>query len=152
MLDFKEFLEAQTGKKGIKYHGNADAETSKTLKAVNETWCKYDFVLTNSKITVGVNYDEIEDSKMFDLVFVSLANFSMERDVIQSSRRCRQTKEKLIKFTFFDKRKNTKNYKNESILCENFPIYNKLVKDVLIERRAPLQETSLYLSKKQPSN
>ena len=69
MVDFKDLLETQTGKKGIKYHGDADAMTNKTLKEVNKTWCKFDFVLTNSKITVGVNYDEIEDSKMFDLVF-----------------------------------------------------------------------------------
>ena len=64
MSDLRDFLEQQTGKRGILYNGDSDAETSKTLKNVNAIWSKYDFVLINNKITVGVNYDTQELIKL----------------------------------------------------------------------------------------
>ena len=148
MIDFKQFLEEQTGKKGILYNGDSDADTKKTLKNINDTWCNFDFVLTNNTITVGVNYDEIEDSKIFDLVFVSLAGFSMPRDVVQASKRCRTTREKMIKMTFFDSVNTRSDFHNDIYLYENCPIYKQLQDDILIERRAPLKEAVHYFFKK----
>ena len=148
MSDLRDFLEQQTGKRGILYNGDSDAETSKTLKNVNAIWSNYDFVLTNNKITVGVNYDVQEDEKIFDLVFVSLAGFSMPRDVVQASRRCRTTREKLIKITFFDSVNTQSDFHNDIYLYDHCPIYKQLQKDILIERYAPLKETFFHFFKK----
>ena len=49
------------------------------LKYVNKVWGNCDFVITNHKIIVGVNYDQIGDTTRVDLVFVSLAGHSSQR-------------------------------------------------------------------------
>ena len=47
-----------------------------------------DFVMTNNKINVGINYEKFD----FDSVYLSIAGFSSPRDLIQVSYRCRNIK------------------------------------------------------------
>jgi len=54
MEEFKLKLEEKTNKKGISYNSQVDDEVLKGLKNVNESWSNNcDFVITNTKITVG---------------------------------------------------------------------------------------------------
>ena len=150
MEAFKNILEAQTKKKIIIYNGDVDDVINATLKTVNETWSDYDAVITNNKITVGVNYDNVDDDNdilkklSFDLVFVSLAPFSSPRDVLQASRRCREVKEKIIKVTHFNTFTINDNYERENEKFNNCQIMDKLANDIIIEKRAPIFETFKY--------
>ena len=107
----KQKIESHTGKRGIEYNGMIDDKASETLKDVNNVWSQYDFVITNNKVTVGVNYDN--SISIFDVVFVSLAGFSSPRDVVQSSRRCRHNKEKVIKVLFLDSVNTNTSFKSD---------------------------------------
>ena len=60
MSQFKDILEAETNTKGIMYNSQVGDDVVKTLFDVNNAWRDHDFVLTNTKITVGVNYDNQE--------------------------------------------------------------------------------------------
>ena len=75
MKDLLTVIEKATNKKGVAYNAQTDDDILKELKDVNSSWNKKDFVITNSKITVGVNY-ELSD---FDLVFLSIAGFISPR-------------------------------------------------------------------------
>ncbi len=85
MEQLKALLEKNTKKQGVCYNSQSDDEILKGLKNVNDSWKKYDFVITNTKNTVGINY-ELHD---FDSVYLSIAGFSSVRDIIQVSYRCR---------------------------------------------------------------
>jgi hypothetical protein len=63
----------------------------------------FDFVITNTKITVGINFDELH----FDSVYAGIAGFNMTRDVIQATYRSRYSSPNKINVCFFDK-SNTK--------------------------------------------
>ena len=65
-------------------------------------WRCHDFVITNNKITVGVNYDNEEEAYKFDEVFLSVAGFNKPRDIVQVSRRCRFLNSNNIKVVFID--------------------------------------------------
>jgi len=71
------------------YHGETDSEVRRKLENVNEEWKQAKCVITNSSITVGVNYDNKND---FDKCYLSYADFILPRDIIQTSLRVRNFK------------------------------------------------------------
>jgi hypothetical protein len=80
------------------------ADDDHNLSQVNELWSNHNLVLTNSKITVGVNFD-IPD--YFDEVIICPASFNSLRDLFQVSMRIRHLNSKNITFyllndNFFD--------------------------------------------------
>lgn len=79
------------------YHGDMSDVEKKALEDVNSVWQKAKVIITNSCITVGVNY-EFDD---FDKIYLSYADLLNPRDVIQSSFRIRKTKEQVIEFYRF---------------------------------------------------
>lgn len=89
--------------KGIKdeeilvYHGDMSDKEKQKLQKVNDVWKKARVIITNSCISVGVNY-EYDD---FDKVYLSYGDILNPRDVIQSSFRIRKTKEDIIEFYRF---------------------------------------------------
>jgi hypothetical protein len=88
MENLKAIFENNTNKKGICYNGDSDDKILKTLDDVNTHWNDADFVMTNNKINVGINYEKFD----FDSVYLSIAGFSSPRDIIQFSYRCRHIK------------------------------------------------------------
>jgi hypothetical protein len=143
MEDFKKILEKETSKSGVCYNAESDDITLKELKNINKSWKDHNFVITNTKITVGVNY-ELND---FDTVFLSIAEFNLSRDIIQVSYRCRNIQSSNIKVCFINKKNNNKCFVHDNEI-NNCNIYSELVKDILIERFSPLQETFYYFCKK----
>jgi hypothetical protein len=57
MQELKIIIEKETNKTGVCYNSQVDDEILKGLKDVNSSWSKVDFVITNTKITVGINYE-----------------------------------------------------------------------------------------------
>jgi hypothetical protein len=141
MKDLKNVIEMATNKKGEAYNAQTDDDILKQLKDVNSNWNKHDFVITNTKITVGVNY-ELKD---FDLVFISIANFNSARDLTQVSMRCRSLNDNVIKVVLLQSQNGFNTFKNDDHLVSNCPIYKNLVKDILIEKQAPLHSSFKFL-------
>jgi hypothetical protein len=79
------------------YHGDMSDKQKQKLQKVNDVWKKARVIITNSCISVGVNY-EYDD---FDKVYLSYGDILNPRDVIQSSFRIRKTKEDIIEFYRF---------------------------------------------------
>jgi hypothetical protein len=101
-----KIIEERSTKKGRVYHGDSSDKTKKTLYNVNEEWDKFDFIITTTSITVGVNYE----GNNFDKVYLMCAgSVNNVRDVIQSSMRIRKTKENIIELFLFDKLNNSSN-------------------------------------------
>jgi hypothetical protein len=142
MEDFKKILIKETNKSGVCYNADSDDIILKELKNINKSWGEHDFVITNTKITVGINY-ELND---FDTVFLSIADFNLARDITQVSYRCRNIQSSNINVCFINKKNNNKCFvqDNDIKFCN---IYSELVKDILIERFSPLQETFYYFCK-----
>jgi hypothetical protein len=65
------------------YH--SESSDTETLLDVNNNWESAVAVITNSSITVGVNYDKTK----FDNIYILWAPFVKSRDIIQSSYRVR---------------------------------------------------------------
>jgi len=144
MEEFKLKLEEKTNKKGVCYNSQVDDEVLKGLKNVNETWNNCDFVITNTKITVGINY-EIND---FHQVFLSSAGFNVARDLTQVSYRCRKLLDNIIKVVYIENYNHNHTFENDDHLVNNCPIYQTIVKNILIERQAPLKQSFNYLCHK----
>ena len=143
MENLKAVFEKQTNKKGICYHGEVDDKVLKTLDDVNKHWAEVDFVMTNNKISVGLNY-ELPD---FDSVFVSIASFSSPRDVVQVSYRCRQLKSNNIYVSYLNTSTSNTTYQNDEALVLNCPIYSELSKNILIEKMSPVKTTFDFFCK-----
>ena len=79
------------------YYGNMNGKDKQKLSDVNQLWKQARVIITNSCISVGVNY-EFDD---FDKIYLSYDDFLNPRDVIQSSFRIRNTKENVIEFYRF---------------------------------------------------
>jgi hypothetical protein len=141
LMSIKNLLEKQTGKKGIAYTSEIDDDILKGLKDVNTTWSQSDFIITNSKITVGINY-ELTD---FNSVYISLAGFTSIRDAIQVSYRCRTLQSNTINICFLDKCNTFKGCERDTSEVKLCPIYNKLIEDIEIEKRVPLMDGFLFL-------
>ena len=143
MENLKALFEKETNKKGICYHGECDDKILKTLDDVNKHWNEVDFVMTNNKISVGLNY-ELSD---FDSVFVSIAKFSSPRDIIQVSYRCRQLKSNNIYVSYLNTRSTNNVMKNDVEIVLNCPIYTELTKNIVLEKISPLKTTFDYFCK-----
>jgi hypothetical protein len=140
MENLKTIIEKNTDKKGICYNGDSDDKILKTLDDVNTHWNDADFVMTNNKINVGINYEKFD----FDSVYLSIAGFSSPRDIIQVSYRCRHIKSNNIYVSYLNTSSTNLIFKNDSNLVGNCPIYNQLVNNILIEKKSPLKTTFNY--------
>lgn len=137
METIKKTIETATNKKGISYNADCDDKNIKDLDDVANTWGNIDFVLTNSKITVGINYEESD----FNCVFLAMAGFSSGRDVIQASCRCRYITSNYIYLHFIDNYNNVSTFDpNDKLMYKN-NIYDALATNIIIEKLAPLKGT-----------
>ena len=82
-------IEDKVGRK-MNYHLYNSENEKETLANVNFTWSECDFIMVNQSVTVGVSYDNLEQGKQFDHVFIFDASFVPIREFIQTSKRCRQ--------------------------------------------------------------
>jgi hypothetical protein len=114
------------------------------LGNVNEEWAKFDAVLTNSAITVGVNFD----ISGYDRVYLLIEPFfNSSRDIIQTSMRIRSIADNLIFVMFFS---------NQSPSIMEIPQYYKeapdhyqaLVQNIANEKHANFEECLLHLCHK----
>ena len=135
MNTIKRTIELRTNKKGIMYNADVDDKIINELDDVANAWTNTDFIITNSKITVGINYE----LKGFDSVFLCVAGFSSPRDVLQSSARCRQIASNNIYIHFLDKLNTNKTFVPKNYLIQNDIIYNNLTKNIIAEKTAPLK-------------
>lgn len=143
MASMKETIEKITNKKGIFHNAEASDIDNKKLKDVNKYWIKYDFVISNNKINVGLNFD----LSYFDLCYLSIAGFNSPRDIIQFSYRARELKDNMIKYCFLDKI-NTNNGEEKRTVKMYNDKYQSLFYDVSIEKYAPLVDTiEFFLNK-----
>ena len=147
MAKFKEILTTKTGKSGIMYNSLVDDEVVKTLCNVNDVWSQYDFVITNTKITVGVNYDLQDTCSIFDQVFLLVAPFNSARDINQVSCRCRTLKVNEILVAYDQGLPPRCDFHNDKELI-NDPIYSALYDNVLKEKVAPLRESVQFFCQK----
>ena len=139
MSTFVKLLEAKTGTKGLYYNADVDDTVLKTLSDVNHNWSQYSFVVTNTKITVGIN---------FDRVYALIAGYNLSRDVIQATYRCRTLNDNSIHVCFVDKLNTNFCFKNDAPDVDNCPIYVNMVRDILKEKQAPLISSfNLFCSK-----
>lgn len=148
MEGFRNMLENETNKRGKYYHGEIDQVDTADLYDVNKSWKDINFIITNTKITVGINYEGVD----FDRVYMGIAGMNTARDILQVSYRCRHLNDELIKITFIEKYNTNIDFKNDNLMLESpectfCPIYRDLVKNILLERYTPLQESILYMCK-----
>jgi len=144
MEELKEIITKLTNKTGVAYNSQTDDEILKGLKNVNHSWSLYNFVITNTKITVGINY-ELKD---FDSVYLSIAGFSGSRDIIQVSYRCRELKTNKINVCFIDKYNSLNAFENDDITVNNCNVYKSMVSNILYEKKAPLKQSFMFLANK----
>jgi hypothetical protein len=140
MENLKGIFEKHSNKKGICYNGESDDSILKTLDDVNKHWNEVEFVMTNNKINVGINYEKFD----FDSVYLSIAGFSSPRDIIQVSYRCRHLKSNNIYLCYLNTSTQNNVFQNDDRLVDNCTIYKNLVKHLLIEKKAPLKATFNY--------
>ena len=143
MADLVLTLEKHTGKKGIYHNADSSDLTNKKLKDVNKSWVKYDFVVSNNKINVGLNFDQ----HYFDTCYLSIAGFNSPRDIIQFSYRSRSLKTNTIKYCYLDHFNNTNCVEIEKVVEYN-EIFQKLNNNIVIEKMANLKSTfKFFLSR-----
>jgi superfamily II DNA or RNA helicase len=108
----------------------AESEEKNNLGNVNEKWKDADFVITNTSITVGVNYEGLDFDDIYLFVSGTTGN---PRDIIQTSMRIRKTKKQNIHIFFFDTiTKNFIKYPKYYYECNN-TIYKNLINNVYNE-------------------
>lgn len=146
MKKIKKILVNATNKTGKIYNSMINGKKNDELRDVNNAWANIDFVITNSKITVGINYDVVGE-KAFDMVYIAIAGFCSPRDIIQVSYRCRELKDNLIKCVFLSKYMYKRSFINDitDVKCE---LYKKLIKDIIIEKQAKISPSLILFSHK----
>lgn len=132
-----------TGKNGIYHNAESSDTNNKKLKDVNKNWVEYDFVISNNKINVGLNFDV----EYFDTCYLSIASFNSARDIIQFSYRARSLKSNIIKYCYLDHFNNTNCEKIEYVEKYN-DLFKDLNKNVFIEKMANLKTSFLYFLNK----
>ena len=143
MADLTETISINSNKKGIYHNADSSDKTNSKLKDVNKSWVKYDFVISNNKINVGLNFD----IDYFDTCYLSIAGFNSPRDIIQFSYRARSLKTNTIKYCYLDHFNNTTCIKIENVEEYN-EIFKKLNSDIGIEKMSNLKSTfKFFLSK-----
>lgn len=136
MESFTKTLASLTNKKGIFHNADQSEKINSKLKNVNENWIQYDFVVSNNKINVGLNFDV----EYFDKVYLFIAGFNSPRDIIQFSYRARTVKDNIINYCYLDTFNNI--IATETIHVEKYDeVYQNLNEDVFIERTSPLVDT-----------
>jgi len=136
MKGLYDMLVASTSKEGIFYNADIDEKIKVGLKNVNNAWANKSFIITNSIITCGVNY-ETED---FDKEYLFVSSFSIPRDVIQVSYRPRFLSSGIINVCYVGKMQQTNTWETDTHLI-TCPIYKQLIHSVLIEKKSPLKKT-----------
>ena len=138
MQGIYNMLIQETGKKGIFYNADIDDKVKLGLRDVNESWAEQDFIITNSIITCGVNYD---NTKMrFDKEYIFICNFSSPRDVIQVTYRPRILTTNQINVCFVGKMIRPSTWEDDCYKM-NCPIYSKVISGVKKELSSPLKKT-----------
>jgi hypothetical protein len=132
MEQIAEVIKLRTNKKGLFYNADVDDAIKNTLNDVNTHWNEVDFVITNTCITCGVNFD----LEGFDHVWIFLANFVKPREAIQVSARIRKLKTNTINVAFLGNLKNPNCYIDDTLQMNN-KIYSIIYNDALVEDKAP---------------
>ncbi len=119
--------------KTISYCSISSDQTKNTLYNVDEEWSKADLILTNTSITVGVNYERHD----FDKVVLFTSGYcNLARDIIQVSLRIRCPKSSTIEMYFYNKKVDEIYEYNDFYTSKYDPLYNKLIDDIVIEKKA----------------
>jgi hypothetical protein len=140
METFRENLERETGARGISINADKDDAELKQIEDVNTHWKDLNFVMTNNKITVGVNYDNTD----FDKVFLFVAPFNLARDIMQVSCRARHLNENTITLCYVGGNRSCSSWKTDVNCFGGCTIYSSLIHNILTELKSPLHE-SLHL-------
>jgi hypothetical protein len=129
-----EAIKSETGKDGIFYNADVSDGVKQGLKDVNESWGDQHFIITNNIITCGVNYENLD----FDYKYLFIASHNTPRDIIQVSYRARHLNTGIIKICYMGKMNQSNTWLND---CDHIrcPIYNKVFKEILIEKKAPIK-------------
>lgn len=138
-----DFLMAKTGKVGQYYRGGMDDAIEGELGDVNTHWLKYDFVVVNNKVTVGLSFD----LEYFDGVYMIIGDFNHPRDIAQSSLRVRNLTSNTIKIAYFGSLKPRVAWSNDcaKMGCES---YTKVYQSTMVEQMAPTRPTLQLFFKK----
>jgi len=123
-------IDTKDYKKSLVYF--AESKEKNDLGDVNKKWTESDYIITNTSITVGVNYEGIDYDKIYLLCSGSTGS---PRDIIQTSMRIRKTKEDIIELFFFDVL-NKDFLEYPSYYSESSPIFKKLIVDVYAEHHS----------------
>lgn len=136
MRSLYDMIVDQTGKKGVFYNADIDEEIKQGLKNVNEAWGDNNFIITNTMITCGVNYDN-ED---FDKEYLFIGSFNSPRDVIQVSYRPRHLTSGLINVCYLGNMRQTNTWEVDT-KDMNCPIYTGMTESILVEKKSPIKRT-----------
>jgi hypothetical protein len=134
MTEFQKILEEKTGKKGISHNSETSDNTKNKLKNVNTEWEKYDFVVSNNVITVGVNFD----IDHFDQVYLFIAPFNEMRDIVQFSYRPRKITDNVIKFCYIGQKFNWDKLDKNCVIKSKE--YKNLRDNIMVEQSTPNKE------------
>lgn len=126
MEDYCKTIMKYTGKKGIIHNADTDDKVKNKLKNVNEQWIKYDFVISNNVITVGLNFDV----KYFDRCYCLIADFNAPRDIIQFSYRARTLNDNKLYYCHLQRMKTKDKIDDTDIKTKE---YINLRKNICIE-------------------
>ena len=143
MPDFCDMLKSKTGKQGLFYNADQDEAIKLGLKNVNEAWNKQDFIITNSMITCGVNYDLLG----FDEEFLFCSHFTIPRDFIQASYRIRHLRDNQVNICYIASMRQTNCWETDVHLV-GCPIYEAMTDEILIEKKTPIKKTVQLFCKK----
>lgn len=138
MVALQNYIEENTGKKGVSHNSETDDKIKQSLKDVNLAWTNYDFVISNNVITVGVNFDV----EYFNAVYIFIGDFNEARDLVQFTYRPRKLIDNIIKFTFLM----SYHHKDEDVQLDKNCIilntdYTNLRNNVLIEQTSNLRRS-----------
>lgn len=136
MDNLYKMLTEKTGTEGIFYNADIDDKIKVGLKNVNTAWGDKKFIITNSIITCGVNYEK-ED---FDKEYLFISSFSIPRDIIQVSYRPRFLSSGIINVSYVGKMNQINTWETDTHIM-NCSIYEKMTRDILIEKKTPLRKT-----------
>ena len=150
-------IKERTGRdiKGDYYHGDIAQAKVNTLYNVNDYWDTLDFVICNTKITVGVSFEGL---KPFDRCYILALGWVEPRDIIQVSYRPRTLKDDLIKICLLSTYNPNLNFKSDTEYLKNIMaramadfdeclIYKNLVINYLNEAYAPYEKKLLSFIK-----
>ena len=112
----------------IYYNADRMKITKETLNDVNTIWSSKRCIITNTCITVGVNFD----LNHFDYIFANWARWVSHRDFFQVLYRCRKLKTQEIHL--ISEGRAFKNY-NKNNINVNCPIYHKLLNEIKLEEK-----------------